>query len=54
MYVYEVNRESIEQASGDFEYVLLAESDQENGHTNDVNCVNFHPSGELLVSVSDD
>lgn len=54
VYVYEINWESIEKVSGDFEYVLLAESDSETGHQNDVNCVAFHPSTDLLVSISDD
>jgi WD40 repeat protein len=52
--VYEINRESIETCSGEFEYAVVAESKPETGHQMDVNCVVFHPSSNLLASVSDD
>lgn len=39
MYVYEINWDSLFSEEGEFEYIVVAETDNENGHINDVNCV---------------
>jgi len=37
IYVYEINWDSLFTEEGEFEYIVVAET--ENGHMNDVNCV---------------
>ena len=52
--VYEINRDSLaNQGSSSFEFNIVAQMPM--AHSNDVNCVQFHPvKGDILASCSDD
>ena len=52
--MYEINWDSLFSTEGDFEYIVVAESDSEKGHQNDVNCVCFAPDSNIIASCSDD